>query len=115
MKEEGNIAIWAFGLSERKNIHYRRVYSFTELCEDMGGFFGIVYLFGQILNELFSCKNPSIDYLTHYYRVSNDDSDNQDKPRDFSRKKEWLEQTKPLSLSKCSEIINSSKVFLCFL
>ena len=43
-----------------------------DFLEDMGGFFGIVYLFGQILNELLSCGNPSIDYLKHYYRVSGD-------------------------------------------
>ena len=81
----------------------------------MGGFFGIVYLFGQILNELFSCKNPSIDYLAHYYKVSNDDNDNNGTPRDFINKKVWLEKTKTLRLSKFQELMNSSKVFLCFL
>ena len=111
---EENIALWSIELSERKNIHYRRVYSFQELCEDMGGFFGIVYLLGQILNELFSLKNPSIDYLTHYFRVSHDDEDNQDTARDFSTKV-WLEQTKSLNLSKCQKFMNSSKIFLCFL
>ena len=86
----------------------------------MGGFFGIVYLLGQILNELFSCKNPSIDYLTYYYRVSKDDSDPKRQislvtPQDYSSKKVWLEQTKPLSLTWCQELLNSSRVFLCFL
>ena len=122
---------WSIVLGERKTVHFRRVYSLMNFLEDTGGFFGIIYLFGQVLNDLFSCKNPSIDYLTYYYRVSADGDDNLCPENKGHRKKsskkvsndthlsekrkQWLQKTEPLKLSRCQQLSNSSKVFRFFL
>lgn len=54
-------------LGEQKGIQKRLVYSFLQFMEDLGGFFGVMYAFGAVFNFLFQCKNPSVEYLTHYF------------------------------------------------
>ena len=38
-----------------------------EFLEDLGGFFGVIYSFGVTLNFFFACKDPYLQYLTHFY------------------------------------------------
>ena len=51
----------------------RKVYNFYEYLGDMGGLFGILQAISVILVNLLDCKRPGIEYLTHFYKVSDED------------------------------------------